>query len=90
MKYLRKTIKRDLLNELSVKNRDILKKSLMNDFSNGNNDRQQDESWSTQKLKNKIDQLRAEVDMYKRMYAEAEMQKNVLQIIIKENEKEIS
>jgi hypothetical protein len=90
MKYLRKTIKRDLLNELSVKNRDILKNSLMNDFSNGNNDRQQDESWSTQKLKNKIDQLRAEVDMYKRMYAEAEMQKNVLQIIIKENEKEIS
>ena len=90
MKYLRKTIKRDLLNELSVKNRDILKKSLMNDFSNGSNDRQQDESWSTQKLKNKIDQLRAEVDMYKRMYAEAEMQKNVLQIIIKENEKEIS
>ena len=90
MKYLRKTIKRDLLNELSVKNRDILKKSLMNDFSNGNNDRQQDESWSTQKLKNKIDQLRAEVDMFKRMYAEAEMQKNVLQIIIKENEKEIS
>lgn len=90
MKYLRKTIKCDLLNELSVKNRDILKNSLMNDFSNGNNDRQQDESWSTQKLKNKIDQLRAEVDMYKRMYAEAEMQKNVLQIIIKENEKEIS
>jgi len=90
MKYLRKTIKRDLLNELSVKNRDILKNSLMNDFSNGNNDRQQDESWSTQKLKNKIDQLRAEVDMYKRMYAEAEMQKNVLQIIIKENEKESS
>jgi ABC-type transport system substrate-binding protein len=90
MKYLRKTIKRDLLNELSVKNSDILKNSLMNDFSNGNNDRQQDESWSTQKLKNKIDQLRAEVDMYKRMYAEAEMQKNVLQIIIKENEKEIS
>jgi len=90
MKYLRKTIKRDLLNELSVKNRDILKNSLMNDFSNGNNDRQQDESWSTQKLKNKIDQLRAEVDMFKRMYAEAEMQKNVLQIIIKENEKEIS
>ena len=41
-------------------------------------------------IKNKIDQLRAEVDMYKRMYAEAEMQKNVLQIIIKENEKEIS